>query len=145
MIFLDHGTTTPLLPEVYAAMRPYYEDRYAVASGQYAAARQARKDIESARETLAGLLNCRPAELIFTSGGTEAANLAVRGVAEANRRRGDHIITTQVEHRAVLDICQHLERQGFRATDLPVDGEGVVDLAALETALDDKTILVVGM
>ncbi|HEY7062733.1 MAG TPA: cysteine desulfurase family protein [Chloroflexota bacterium] len=145
MIFLDHGTTTPLLPEVYAAMRPYYEDRFAVASGQYAAARQARKDVEGARETLAGILNCRPAEIIFTSGGTEAANLAVRGIAEANRRRGDHIITTQIEHRAVLDVCQQLERQGFRVTYLPVSGEGVVDLAALEQALDDRTILVAVM
>ena len=145
MIFLDHTTTTPLLPEVFAAMRPYYEDRYAVASGQYAAARQARKDIESARETLAGLLNCRPAELIFTSGGTEAANLAVRGIAEASRRRGDHIITTQVEHRAVLDVCQQLERQGYRVTYLPVDATGAVDLAALEDALDDGTILLAVM
>src|SRR5918911_2244869 len=145
MIFLDHGTTTPLAPEVYAAMRPYFEDRFAVASGQYAAARQARKDVESARETLAGILNCRPAEIIFTSGGTEAANLAVRGVAEANRRRGDHIITTQVEHRSVLDVCQALERRGFRVTYLPVNGEGVVDLAALEQALDDQTILVAVM
>ena len=145
MIFLDHGTTTPLLPEVYAAMRPYYEERFAVASGQYAAARQARKDVESARETLGRILNCPPADLTFTSGGTEAANLAVRGVAEANRRRGDHIITTQVEHRAVLDVCQQLGREGFRVTSLPVDREGVVDLAALEAALDDKTILVAVM
>lgn len=145
MIFLDHGTTTPLAPEAYAAMRPYYEGRYAVASGQYAAARQARKDVEAARETLAGILNCRPAEIIFTSGGTEAANLAVRGVAEANRRRGDHIITTQIEHRAVLDVCQQLERQGFRVTYLPVDGAGVLDLDALQQALDDQTILVAVM
>jgi cysteine desulfurase len=145
MIFLDHGTTTPLLPEVFAAMRPYLEDRFAVASGQYAAARQARKDVESARETMAGILGCRPAEIIFTSGGTEAANLAVRGVAEGNRRRGDHIITTQVEHRAVLDVCQQLERQNFRVTYLPVDSTGVVDLDALQQALDDRTILVAVM
>src|SRR5919206_1319679 len=145
MIFLDHGTTTPLLPEVFAAMRPYFEDRFAVASGQYAAARQARKDVEGARETLAGLLGCRPAELVFTSGGTEAANLAVRGVAEASRRRGDHIITTQIEHRCVLDVCQQLERQGFRVTYLPVDATGAVDRAALEQALDDRTILVAVM
>jgi len=144
-IFLDHTTTTPLLPEVLAAMRPYYEERFAVASGLYAAARQARKDIEAARETLAGILGCRPAELVFTSGGTEAANLAVRGVAEASRRRGDHIITTQIEHRCVLDVCQQLERQGFRVTYLPVDGAGVVDLDALAAALDDRTILVAVM
>jgi cysteine desulfurase len=145
MIFLDHTTTTPLLPEVRAAMRPYYEERFAVASGLYAAARQARKDIEAARETLAGILGCRPAELVFTSGGTEAANLAVRGVAEASRRRGDHIITTQIEHRCVLDVCQQLERQGFRVTYLPVDAAGVVDLDALARALDDRTILVAVM
>src|SRR5919199_1427620 len=145
MIFLDHGTTTPLAPEVFAAMRPYFEDRFAVASGQYAAARQARKDVEGARESLAGLLGCRPAEIVFTSGGTEAANLGVRGVAEASRRRGDHIITTQVEHRAVLDVCQQLERQGFRVTYLPVDGAGLVDLEALAAALDDRTILVAVM
>jgi cysteine desulfurase len=145
MIFFDHTTTTPLLPAVRDAMRPYFEDRFAVASGQYAAARQARKDVEGARETLAGVLGCRPAELIFTSGGTEAANLAVRGVAEASRRRGDHIITTQIEHRCVLDVCQQLERQGFRVTYLPVDATGVVDLAALEQALDERTILVAVM
>jgi cysteine desulfurase len=142
MIFLDHSTTTPLDSTVFEAMRPYYQERFAVASGQYAAARQARKDVETARETLARVLGCRPAELIFTSGGTEAANLAVRGVAEASRRRGDHIITSQVEHRCVLDVCQQLERQGFRVTYLPVDGAGVVDLAALEAALDERTILV---
>jgi cysteine desulfurase len=145
MIFLDHGTTTPLLPEVLAAMRPYLEAPQAVASGQYAAARQARKDIEAARETMAGVLNSRPADIVFTSGGTEAANLAVRGVAEANRRRGDHIITTQIEHRAVLDVCQQLERQGFRVTYLPVDSAGVVDLVALEGALDEQTLLVAVM
>jgi len=145
MIFLDHSTTSPLAPAVFEAMRPYYQERFAVASGQYAAARQARKDIESARESLAGLLGCRPAELVFTSGGTEAANLAVRGVAEASRRRGDHVITTQVEHRCVLDVCQQLERQGFRVTYLPVDGAGVVDLDALAAALDDRTILVAVM
>jgi cysteine desulfurase len=142
VIYLDHTTTTPLLPEVREAMRPYFEDRFSVASGQYGAARQARKDIETARERLAALLGCRPAELVFTSGGTEAANLAVRGVAEASRRRGDHIISTQVEHRAVLDVCQQLERQGFRVTYLPVDAAGVVDLAGLEAALDANTILV---
>lgn len=144
-IFLDHSTTTPLLPAVWEVMRPYFEGRYAVASGGYAAARQARKDVEAARESLAGLLGCRPAELIFTSGGTEAANLAVLGIAAANRRRGDHIITTRVEHRCVLDACQALERQGYRVTYLPVDAEGAVDLAALEAALDDQTILVAVM
>ncbi|MBX5490929.1 MAG: cysteine desulfurase [Chloroflexi bacterium] len=144
-IFLDHSTTTPLAPAVFAAMRPYYEERFAVASGQYAAARQARKDIEAAREQLAGLLGCRPAELIFTSGGTEAANLAIRGVAEASRRRGDHIITTQIEHRCVLDTCQALERQGYRVTYLPVDAAGRVDLDALDHALDARTILVAVM
>jgi cysteine desulfurase len=145
VIYLDHTTTTPLLPEVREAMRPYFEDRFAVASGQYAAARQARKDIETARERLATLLGCRPAELVFTSSGTEAANLAIRGVAEASRRRGDHIITTQIEHRCVLDVCQQLERQGFRVTYLPVDAAGVVDLAALDAALDESTILVATM
>ena len=145
MIFLDHGTTTPLLPEVLAVMRPYLENRQAVASGQYAAARQARKDVEAARETLAAVLNCRPADVVFTSGGTEAANLAIRGVAEANRRRGNHVITTQIEHRAVLDVCQQLERQGLRVTYLPVDSSGLVDLAALQGALDDQTILVAVM
>ena len=144
-IFLDHSTTTPLLPDVFAAMRPYYEERFAVASGGYAAARQARKDVEAARETLAGILGCRPAEIVFTSGGTEAANLAVRGIAEANRRRGDHLITTRVEHRCVLDACQALERQGCRVTYLDVDAEGAVDLGALERALDDQTILVAVM
>lgn len=140
-IYLDHAATTPTDPRVVSAMLPYLTTAWGNASSIYAEAREARKGLDEARRTVAGVLGCKPNEIIFTSGGTEADNLALRGVAEASRGRGDHgdragrIITTQVEHHAVLHECEALEKEGFRVTYLPVDGEGIVRLDALRGAL----------
>jgi len=135
-IYLDHAATTPVDPRVVEAMLPYWTQYWGNPSSIYAEAQEARKGLDDARRDVAGILGARPQEIIFTGGGSEADNLAVRGAALAARRRGDHIITTQIEHHAVLHTVQQLEREGFRATYLPVDGEGFVDLEALERAVD---------
>jgi cysteine desulfurase len=141
-IYFDHAATTPTDARVVAAMLPYLTEAWGNASSIYFEARRARKGLDDARRAVAGVLSCKPNEVIFTSGGTEADNLALRGVATASRNRGDHIITTAVEHHAVLHECEALEREGFRVTYLPVDGEGFVDFDALRAALDDRTVLV---
>jgi cysteine desulfurase len=141
-IYFDHAATTPTDERVVAAMLPYLTNAWGNASSIYAEAREARKGLDDARRTVAAIFNCKPNEVVFTSGGTEADNLALRGVAMAARRRGDHIITTAIEHHAVLHECAQLEKDGFRVTYLPVDSEGFVDLDALRAALDERTILV---
>jgi len=141
-IYLDHAATTPTDERVVQAMLPYLTGAWGNPSSIYAEAREARKGLDGARRTVAEVLGCKPNEVIFTSGGTEADNLALRGVAQAARRRGDHIITTAIEHHAVLHECERLEKEGVRITYLPVDGEGFVDFDALRAALDDRTVLV---
>ena len=141
-IYLDHAATTPTDERVVQAMLPYLTGAWGNPSSIYAEAREARKGLDGARRTVAEVLGCKPNEVIFTSGGTEADNLALRGVAQAARRRGDHIITTAIEHHAVLHECERLEKEGVRITHLPVDGEGFVDREALLAALDDRTVLV---
>ncbi len=141
-IYLDHAATTAPDQRVVAAMLPYLTSAWGNPSSIYAEAREARKGLDHARRTVAEVLGCKPNEVVFTSGGTESDNLALRGVAMAARHRGDHIITTAIEHHAVLHECHALEREGFRVTYLPVDGEGFVDLDALRAALDERTILV---
>ena len=132
-IYLDHAATTPTDPRVVAEMLPYLTNAWGNPSSIYAEARDARKGLDAARRTVAEALNCKPNEVIFTSGGTEADNLALRAVATAARAAagGDHIITTAIEHHAVLHACEALEKDGFRVTYLPVDREGRVDLEAL--------------
>ncbi len=141
-IYFDHAATTPTDPRVVSAMLPYLTSAWGNPSSIYAEARAARKGLDDARRTVAGVLRCKPNEVVFTSGGTEADNLALRGAATAARGRGDHIITTAIEHHAVLHACDALAKEGFRVTYLPVDGEGFVDLDALRAALDDRTVLV---
>jgi cysteine desulfurase len=141
-IYLDHAATTPVDQRVVAAMLPYLTSAWGNPSSIYAEAREARKGLDAARRTVAEALGAKPNEVVFTSGGTEADNLALRGVAMAAQPHGDHIITTAIEHHAVLHECAALEKEGFRVTYLPVDGEGFVDLDALRAALDDRTILV---
>jgi cysteine desulfurase len=153
-IYLDHAATTPTDPRVVSAMLPYLTSAWGNASSIYAEAREARKGLDAARRTVAEIIGAKPNEIVFTSGGTEADNLAIRGVALAARRvreaRGTgaetaaqpHLITTQIEHHAVLHACEALEHDGFRVTYLPVDREGFVDLDALRDALDDATVLV---
>ncbi len=149
-IYLDHAATTPTDQRVVSAMLPYLTSAWGNASSIYAEAREARKGLDGARRTVAEIIGAKPHEIIFTSGGTEADNLAIRGVAMAAKRareaRGEagpfHVITTQIEHHAVLNACESLEHDGFRVTYLPVDSEGFVDLDALRDALDEATVLV---
>ena len=142
IIYLDHAATTPVAPAVLEAMLPFFREKFANPSSLYGPAREVRRAIDQARDTVARVLGARSSEIIFTSGGTESDNLAIKGVAFANRHRGNHIITSRVEHHAVLHTCEYLEKFGFRVTYLPVDRTGLVDLNALEDALDDQTILV---
>ncbi|MEX1255964.1 MAG: cysteine desulfurase family protein [Dehalococcoidia bacterium] len=141
-VYLDHAATTPTDPRVVEAMLPYLTDVWGNPSSIYYEAREARKGLDTARRSVAEVLGARPTEIVFTSGGTESDNLALRGVAYGARRRGNHIITTAIEHHAVLHTAERLEQEGFRVTYLPVDREGFVDLEALERALDDETVLV---
>ena len=145
-IYLDHAATTPVRPEVLEAMLPYFGSRFGNPSSIYGIGREARQAIDRARDSVANVLGCRPAEILFTSCGSESDNLAIKGLAYACRDRGNHLITTQIEHHAVLHTCEWLERYaGFEVTYLPVDRYGVVDVAALEAALTDRTVLVTVM
>ncbi len=141
-VYLDHAATTPLDPRVLEAMLPYLQQHWGNPSSLYAEAQEARKGLDGARRTVAGILGCKPQEIIFTSGGSESDNLALRGVAYAGRRRGSHIVTSAIEHHAVLHAAERLEQEGFRITYLPVDREGFVDLADLERSVTEETTLV---
>ncbi len=142
MIYLDYAATTPMIDEVITAMLPYQQQFFGNPSSVYAAGRQAKKGLEEAREKVADAIGAQPAEIIFTAGGTEADNLALKGaVAKADPRRR-HVITTSIEHHAVLHSAEWLERQGYRVTFLPVDNNGIVSLDALKASLSPETALV---
>ncbi len=141
-VYLDHAATTPLDPRVLEAMLPYLSDFWGNPSSLYAEAQEARKGLDGARRGIAEILGCKPQEIVFTSCGSESDQLALRGVAYASRRRGDHIVTSAIEHHAVLHTAERLEQEGFRVTYLPVDSEGFVDLAELERAVSAETTLV---
>ena len=141
-IYVDHAATTAPDARVVEAMVPYLTEFWGNPSSIYYEAREARKGFDVARRSVAQVLGARPNEVIFTSGGTESDNLALRGVAYGARQHGNHIITTAVEHHAILHTAERLEDEGFRVTYLPVDNEGFVDLDALRDALDDETTLV---
>ncbi|MBS3947934.1 MAG: cysteine desulfurase NifS [Dethiobacter sp.] len=141
-IYLDHGATTPLHPEVLEAMKPYLTDLFGNPSSLHAFGREVRKGLEEAREKVAAAIGAEPREIVFTSGGTESDNLAIRGAARAGQKRGNHIITSAVEHHAVLDTCLALREEGFEVTVLPVDAHGMVSLQEVEAAITDKTILI---
>jgi cysteine desulfurase len=145
MIYLDHAATTPLSPRAAAAMEPFWSGRAGNPSSIYGWGQDARRAVDDARQQVAAVLGARPSEIIFTSGGTESDNAAVKGVAFANRARGNHILTTAIEHHAVLHACQWLEQFGFEVTYLPVDGYGRVDPQAVADAITDKTILISAM
>ena len=142
LIYMDHAATTSVKREVLEAMLPYFHDQFGNPSSIYSIARESKKVVESARETVARALGAEPGEIYFTSGGTESDNWALKGIANANRKKGDHIITSAIEHHAVLYPAQYLEKQGFRVTYLPVDAYGRVDPAVVEDAITDKTILI---
>ena len=142
-VYLDHAATTPLSEAARAAMQPYLEDRYGNASSAHAPGREARKGVDEAREKVAAAVAVRPDEIVFTSGGTEADNLAIKGAAWHAREQGrDGIIVSAVEHHAVLDPAKWLARQGFRVREIPVDERGVVRLDVLEAVVDSKTAIV---
>ncbi len=141
-IYLDHAATTPTDPRVVAAMLPYFAEQFGNPGGVYGLGRAAAAAVDDARETVAAILQCRPTEIIFTGGGSEADNLALRGIAASGRKRGNHIITTSIEHHAALHTCQALEAEGYRVTYLPVDAAGQVRVAEVAAALTDDTVLV---
>ncbi len=137
-VYLDNNATTPVLPEVLEAMRPYFGERFGNASSIHHHGQETRAAVERARESVAALLGCRASEVVFTSGGTEADNLAIFGLASA----GAHVITSTVEHHAVLNACKHLAAKGCEVTYLPVDGRGLVDPADVKRALRPNTKLI---
>ena len=142
IVYMDHAGTTPLAPEVLRAMTPYFTELYGNPSSIHSVGQEARYALDQARERVAGVLNCRPREVVFTSGGTESDNAAIVGVASALQGTGNHIVTSSVEHHAVLHTCQHLESQGFDVTYLPVDSNGVVQAEAVQRAITERTTLV---
>ena len=144
-IYMDNAATTAVCPEALAAMLPCFAEHYGNASSIHGTGRDARKALEEARRTVAGVLNAKPQEIYFTSGGSESDNWAIKGAAFANRKKGNHIITSMIEHHAVLHTCQWLEKQGFRVTYLPVDEYGLVNPADVEAAVTDQTILITVM
>ena len=141
-IYMDNAATTAIAPEALAAMLPCFGQVYGNASSIHSFGREARKRLEDARRRVAACLGAKPNEIYFTSGGTESDNWAIKGAAFANREKGNHIITTQIEHHAVLHTCQWLEKQGFEVTYLPVDEYGLVNPADVEAAITDRTILI---
>jgi len=142
IIYMDHCSSTPTDSRVIEVMNPYFDKLYGNPSSAYSFARESAKAIEEARERVANILNAKPTEIIFTSGGTEANNLAIKGIAFANRERGNHIITSKIEHHAVLNTCKWLEKQGFNVSYIEVDKYGIVDLEELKRTISDKTILI---
>ncbi|MGB7544854.1 MAG: aminotransferase class V-fold PLP-dependent enzyme, partial [Methanothrix sp.] len=139
-IYMDHSATTPVAPEVLAAMLPYFSDKFGNASSLHGFGREAKEALEESRQKLARLLNADPEEIVFTSGGTESDNIALRGIAYKNRNSGRHIITSNIEHPAILETCRSLEQEGFSVTYLPVNREGLVELSELERAIRPDTI-----
>jgi len=142
-IYLDYNATSPLRPEVLHAMEPYLHDTFGNPSSMHATGQKARKALDDARETVARLLHAaRPDEIIFTAGGTESDNMAIKGTALANKAKGKHIITSQIEHHAVLYTCEYLEKEGFEVTYLPVDNYGRVNPEDVRRSIRPDTILV---
>ena len=141
-IYMDNAATTAVSPVVLEKMLPFFTELYGNASSVHGTGRDARKALEDARRRVAAVLNCKPNELYFTSGGSESDNWAIKGIAFANRKRGNHIITSSIEHHAVLHTCQWLEKQGFSVTYLPVDEFGRVSAKDVEAAITDQTILI---
>lgn len=141
-VYFDHSATSRVLPEVFEAMAPFYTERFGNASSLHSFGREARASMEHARKHLAALINAEPGEIVFTSGGTEADNLAIKGVAAYKGRAKGHILTTCIEHHAVLESCAHLGRLGFEVTELPISRDGLVDAAEAEAAMRDDTVLV---
>ena len=144
-VYLDYNATTPLDPEVIGAMRSFIEADFGNPSSTHFYGIVPRRALERAREQTAALLNCSPSEIVFTGCATESNNHAVKGAASAMRDKGNHIITTSIEHPAVLEVCAWLEKSGFDVTYLPVDGDSLVDVRSVERAVTDRTVLITVM
>src|SRR5256714_15156889 len=142
-IYMDYHATTPVDPRVFEAMRPYFTDVFGnAASRNHSFGWQAEEAVEKARKQVADLIGATAKEIVFTSGATESDNLALKGVAEMYAEKGNHIITAATEHKAILDTCKRLEKEGLRVTYLPVKADGLIDLDMMQEAITDKTILV---
>ncbi|HOO91122.1 MAG TPA: cysteine desulfurase family protein, partial [Syntrophales bacterium] len=141
-IYLDYNATTPIAPEVLEAMKPYLEDHFGNPSSSHWYGVRAQEAVERARGQVADLLNCGPEEIIFTSGGTESNNFAIKGAVLANRHKGNHIIISSVEHPAVTEVCRYLEANGFPLSYIPVDEMGVIHMTALEKTIMPETTLI---
>ncbi|WP_048199088.1 cysteine desulfurase NifS [Methanocella arvoryzae] len=144
-VYLDNSATTKVSDEVVSAMLPYFTEKYGNPSSLHSAGREAREAVEAARARVADAIGASPAEIIFTSGGTESDNIAIIGGALANKKKGNHIITSAIEHPAVIETCRHLEKNGFKVTYVPVDQEGILRLDELEEAITPETTLITVM
>jgi cysteine desulfurase len=141
-VYMDHSATTPADPMVVESMIPYFSEKFGNPSSLYTIGRQARRAIEESRQKVADLIGAKKEEIIFTGSGTESDNLAIKGIAYKNRKKGDHIITSSIEHHAVLHTCKYLETQGFKVTYMPVDKDGLVNPKDVEKAITPGTILI---
>src|SRR5512137_1746696 len=141
-IYLDNAATTPTDTRVLEAMLPFFTEVYGNPSSLHAFGQEAKHTIEDARYTVASFIGAKPEEIIFTGGGTESNNCAIKGIAYARRDKGNHIITSRIEHHAILEPCHFLEKQGFEITCIPVDKNGIVDSADVKKAITEKTILI---
>ena len=141
-VYMDYAATTPVDPRVFKVMRPYFSKKFGNTMSLHSFGREAKKALEDSREKIAKVINANPSEIIFTSGATESNNLALKGVAFANKKKGKHLIVSSIEHHCVLDSARWLEKQGFEITYLKVDKYGLVDLAELEDSIREDTILV---
>lgn len=141
-IYLDNSATTRLDDEVLKEMMPYLTEEYGNASSIYKLGRNNRNAVETAREKVAKAINAEPEEIYFTSGGTESDNTAIRGIAYNNKKKGNHIITSKIEHPAVLETCKQLEKEGFKVSYIDVDENGIIDLKQLKNSIQDNTILI---
>ena len=141
-IYLDNSSTTPVDPRVVEAMMPYLTENFGNASSIHFFGQQARATVDKARHQVAALINSRPNEVVFTSGGTESNNLAIRGLLEANEKYGRHIVTSSIEHSAVTNVCEDLQKRGYSVTYLPVYENGIVRVADIEDAITDDTALI---
>ena len=142
LVYMDNAATTPVKEEVLKEMIPYFTEYYGNPSSIYGLGSKSKVAVEQSREKIANILNVKPREIFFTSGGTEADNWAIRGVAYGNKRKGNHIITSSIEHHGILHTCEYLETQGFEVTYLDVDSDGLIDLEELKSAIKDETILI---
>ena len=142
LIYMDHAATTPVKAEVFEAMRPYFTEIYSNASSIYSFAGQATRAVDAARDTIAAFLGAKAKEIYFTGGGSESDNWALKAVAQAYEKKGRHIITSKIEHHAILHTCEYLEKLGYEITYLDVDENGVVDLEQLKNAIREDTILI---